>query len=144
MTETIHSADALDLEANTSGTRMFSGPKFRASVERSLTRAAKQAHLIAYQSGTGVVYARDGLWGVYKPDPAMYEDLLPPDFDRSRVPPQFEDEETFADLPTELPQEFLDEMKALAKSSRGPLSPVPQQLLGPWDQLEGADGSVPR
>lgn len=102
---------------STSRRRRFSGPEFTASVERSLIRAAKQAHLIAYQNGTGVVYTRDGVWGVYKPDPDMYEDLLPPDFDRSQVPPQFEDEETFPDRPTEFPQEFVDEMAALAKSS---------------------------
>jgi hypothetical protein len=46
----------------------------------ALHRAAKQAHLIAYQTGTGVVEQRNGKMGVYPPDPAMYEDLIPPPF----------------------------------------------------------------
>ena len=54
-------------------------------VNEALIRAAKQAHLIAYQTGTGVAYSRDGVFGVYKPDPAMYEDLIPPPFEDERV-----------------------------------------------------------
>ena len=49
----------------------------------ALTRAAKQAHLIAYQTGTGVVERRDAKMGVYPPDPAMYEDLIPRQFEGS-------------------------------------------------------------
>ena len=50
-------------------------------VHNALTRAAKQAHLIAYQTGTGVVTRRNGKVGVYAPDPAMYEDLIPAPFE---------------------------------------------------------------
>lgn len=46
----------------------------------ALTRAAKQAHLIAYQTGSGVAYRRNGKFGVYAPDPEMYEDLIPAPF----------------------------------------------------------------
>ncbi len=46
----------------------------------ALHRAAKQAHLIAYQTGTGVVVHREGEVRVIAPDPAMYEDLIPPPF----------------------------------------------------------------
>lgn len=46
----------------------------------ALTRAAKDAHLKAYQTGTGVAYRRNGKFGVYAPDPEMYEDLIPPPF----------------------------------------------------------------
>ena len=49
-------------------------------VTDALTRAAKHAHLIAYQTGTGVVEQRNGKMGVYAPDPDMYEDLIPPPF----------------------------------------------------------------
>ena len=49
-------------------------------VADALTRAAKQAHLIAYQTGTGVAYRRNGKFGVYAPDPEMYEDLIPSPF----------------------------------------------------------------
>ena len=49
-------------------------------VLQAMTRAAKQAHLRAYQTGTGVVYRRNGKFGVYAPDPEMYEDLIPPPF----------------------------------------------------------------
>ena len=49
-------------------------------MHNALTRAAKQAHLIAYQTGTGVVTRRNGKSGVFAPDPAMYEDLIPPPF----------------------------------------------------------------
>lgn len=119
MTDPVNAPDGFDQSngVSSNGERLFSGPGFTASVERSLIRAAKQAHLESYLAGTGVAYDRDGVWGIYKPDPAMYEDLLPPDFDRSSVPPQFEDEEMFPELPTELPQDFLDGLRALAKSS---------------------------
>ena len=51
-------------------------------ITRSMHRAAKRAHLIAYQTGTGVLYRReDGAVGIFKPDPAMYEDLIPPPFE---------------------------------------------------------------
>ena len=46
----------------------------------AMTMAAKQAHLKAYQTGTGVAYRRNGKFGVYAPDPEMYEDLIPPPF----------------------------------------------------------------
>ena len=103
--------------ASTNGRLRFSGPEFTASVERSLIRAAKQAHLEAYLAGEGVAYTRDGVFGVYRPDPALYEDLIPPDTDRSQIPPPFDDEETFPDFPTSLPQEILDELAALANHS---------------------------
>ena len=45
-----------------------------------MTMAAKRAHLKAYQTGTGVAYQRNGKFGVYAPDPEMYEDLIPPPF----------------------------------------------------------------
>ena len=43
----------------------------------------RDAHLKAYQTGTGVVYRRNGKMGVYPPDPDMYEDLIPPPFEDS-------------------------------------------------------------
>ncbi len=46
----------------------------------ALRRAAKQAHLTAYQTGTGVVVRRDGVLSVIAPDPELYEDLIPPPF----------------------------------------------------------------
>ena len=46
----------------------------------ALRMAAKDAHLKAYQTGTGVAYRRNGKFGVYAPDPDMYEDLIPPPF----------------------------------------------------------------
>ena len=49
-------------------------------VLQAMTMAAKQAHLKAYQTGTGVAYRRNGKFGVYAPDPEMYEDLIPPPF----------------------------------------------------------------
>lgn len=117
--EPIETADVCDQRngVNANGRLRFSGPEFTASVERSLIRAAKQAHLDSYLAGVGVAYERDGVFGIYKPNPALYEDLLPPDFDRSQVPPQFEDEETFPDWPQSLPQEFLDGLRASARSS---------------------------
>ena len=48
--------------------------------------AAKRAHLVAYQTGTGVLYRReDGAVGIFKPDPAMYEDLIPPHFEDEQI-----------------------------------------------------------
>lgn len=46
----------------------------------ALRMAAKDAHLKAYQTGTGVAYQRNGKFGVYAPDPEMYEDLIPAPF----------------------------------------------------------------
>ena len=42
----------------------------------ALLRAAKRAHLIAWQNGTGVVVMRDGKVVEIEPDPEMYGDLL--------------------------------------------------------------------
>lgn len=56
------------------------GEHWEEGVTAALTRAAKHAHLIAHQKGTGVVEQRNGQVGVYPPDPAMYEDLIPPPF----------------------------------------------------------------
>ncbi len=56
------------------------GEHWDEGVTDALRRAAKQAHLIAYQTGTGVVEQRNGKTGVYAPDPEMYEDLIPPPF----------------------------------------------------------------
>ncbi|WP_419553232.1 hypothetical protein [Candidatus Poriferisodalis sp.] len=87
MTEaaTANAAGQLGGDPSSNGNGLPSGDEFIASVTRSLIRAAKQAHLIAYQTGTGVAYSRDGVFGVYKPDPAMYEDLIPPPFEDERV-----------------------------------------------------------
>ncbi|WP_423922649.1 hypothetical protein [Candidatus Poriferisodalis sp.] len=102
---------------STNGRLRFSGPEFIASVERSLIRAAKHAHLEAYLAGEGVAYERDGVFGIYRPDPALYEDLIPPDMDRSHIPPPFDNEQAFPELPPSLPQEILDELSALANAS---------------------------
>ena len=58
------------------------------SVTESLRLAAKDAHFLAYQAGTGVAYERDGKFGIYPPDPAMYEDLIPPPFQEGQALPQ--------------------------------------------------------
>ena len=58
----------------------FGGENWVQGVTDALARAAKQAHLKAYHTGTGVVYQRNGKIGVYPPDPAMYEDLIPAPF----------------------------------------------------------------
>ena len=42
----------------------------------ALFRAAQRAHLIAHQTGTGVVVMRDGKVVEIEPDPEMYGDLL--------------------------------------------------------------------
>lgn len=52
-------------------------------VLEALRMAAKDAHLKAYQTGTGVVYRRNGKMGVYPPDPDMYKDLIPAQFEDS-------------------------------------------------------------
>ena len=49
-------------------------------VMNALRMAAKDAHLKAYLTGTGVVTRRNGKVAVVAPDPAMYEDLIPPPF----------------------------------------------------------------
>ncbi len=41
----------------------------------ALHRAARRAHLIAYQAGTGVIVMRDGEVVEIEPDPEMYEGL---------------------------------------------------------------------
>ncbi len=60
--------------------KSFSGEHWEQGIIDALKRAAKHAHLIAYQTGTGVVERRNGKMGVYPPDPEMYEDLIPPPF----------------------------------------------------------------
>ena len=42
----------------------------------ALFRAAQRAHLIAHQTGTGVVVMRDGKVVEIEPDPDMYGELL--------------------------------------------------------------------
>ena len=53
------------------------------SILRSLRMAAKHAHLVAYQTGTGMVTRHNGKVTVVPPDPAIYEDLIPPPFQAS-------------------------------------------------------------
>ncbi len=45
-------------------------------VTAALMRAARRAHLIAHQTGTGVVVMRDGKVVEIGPDPEMYRELL--------------------------------------------------------------------
>ena len=45
------------------------------AVLAALMRAARRAHLIAHQTGTGVIVMRDGEVVEIEPDPAMYEGL---------------------------------------------------------------------
>ncbi|WP_419926627.1 hypothetical protein [Candidatus Poriferisocius sp.] len=59
------------------------GEELTESILRSLRLAAKDAHLLAYQTGTGVVTRHNGKVAVVPPDPAMYEDLIPPPFQSS-------------------------------------------------------------
>ncbi len=55
-------------------------------VTHAMQLAAKRAHLVAHQTGTGVLYRRaDGAVGVFKPDPAMYEELIPPPFEDEQI-----------------------------------------------------------
>ena len=70
------SAAGLDARLDTS----LDGEHWLQGVFDALARATKQAHLVAYQTGTGVVEQRNGKMGVCPPDPAMYEDLIPPPF----------------------------------------------------------------
>ena len=60
------------------------GEQLHQGVMRSLKLAAKDAHLLAYQTGTGVVTRRNGKVEVVPPDPAMYEDLIPPPFEEGQ------------------------------------------------------------
>ncbi len=69
-----------DREAAGAPDTSLGGEDWVQGVLNALTRAAKQAHLKAYQTGTGVAYRRNGKFGVYAPDPEMYEDLIPPPF----------------------------------------------------------------
>ena len=46
------------------------------AVTAALMRAARRAHLIAHQTGTGVVIMRAGKVVEIEPDPEMYETLL--------------------------------------------------------------------
>ena len=46
------------------------------AVPAALFRAARRAHLIAHQAGTGVVVMRDGKVVEIEPDPEMYGELL--------------------------------------------------------------------
>lgn len=51
-------------------------PDDTAGVTAALIRAAKRAHLIAHQTGTGIVVMRDGKVVEIEPDPDMYGGLL--------------------------------------------------------------------
>ena len=62
------------------------GEELSAAVMRSLTLAAKDAHLLAYQTGTGVVIRQNGKVAVVPPEPAMYEDLIALPFQESQQP----------------------------------------------------------
>ena len=72
--------DLTDCEPPDEGSRRLGGEHWEDGVTAALRRAAKHAHLIAYQTGTAVVERRNGKMGAYPPDPAMYEDLIPPPF----------------------------------------------------------------
>ncbi len=65
------------------GDRRLHGEEWHEDVLEALRMAAKDAHLKAYQTGTGVVYRRNGKMGVYPPDPDMYEELIPAPFEDS-------------------------------------------------------------
>ncbi len=43
--------------------------------EAAMRRAARRAHLIAHQAGTGVVVMRNGKVVEIEPDPEMYNDI---------------------------------------------------------------------
>ncbi len=62
------------------------GEELNEAVMRSLKLAAKDAHLLAYRTGTGVVTRRNGEVAVVAPESAMYEDLLPPPFREHHQP----------------------------------------------------------
>ncbi len=72
--------DHADCEPRDEDGTQLGGERWEEGVTAALRRAAKRAHLIAYQTGTGVVEQRNGKMGVYPPDPAMYEDLIPAPF----------------------------------------------------------------
>lgn len=72
--------DHSDGEPAAAGSTGIGGEHWEDGVMDALRRAAKLAHLKAYQTGTGVVERRNGKMGVYPPDPEMYEDLIPPPF----------------------------------------------------------------
>ncbi|WP_420618541.1 AAA family ATPase [Candidatus Poriferisocius sp.] len=73
----------IDQEAFIDHPPVLSGEELTESILRSLQLAAKDAHLLAYQTGTGVVTRRNGKVAVVPPDPALYEDLIPPPFQAS-------------------------------------------------------------
>ena len=56
------------------------------SAPAALFRAAQRAHLIAHQTGTGVVVMQDGKVVEIDPDPEMYRDLLKNTSDSSGGP----------------------------------------------------------
>ena len=68
------------------GSPILRGEDLDRAVMRSLILAAKDAHLVAYRTGTGVVTRRNGKMAVVAPDPAMYEDLIPPPFQENPQP----------------------------------------------------------
>ena len=72
---------------NASSNGRFDFDGWIADVTEALRLAAKDAHLLAYQAGTGVAYCRDGKFGIYPPDPAMYEDLIRPPFQEGQELP---------------------------------------------------------
>ena len=74
--------DGKEREAAPSDRQLY-GEDWHEDVLEALGMAAKDAHLKAYQTGTGVVYRRNGKMGVYPPDPDMYEDLIPDPFEDS-------------------------------------------------------------
>ena len=47
------------------------------AVPAALMRAMRRAHLIAHQTGTGVVVMRDGEVVEIEPDPELYEGFVP-------------------------------------------------------------------
>lgn len=64
----------------------FGGDEWLSVITEAMQLAAKDAHLVAHQTGTGVLYRRDdGAVGIFKPDPAMYEDLVPPPFEDEQI-----------------------------------------------------------
>ena len=51
------------------------GDKETQDILNALHRAARRAHLIAHQTGTGVIVMLDGEVVEIEPDPTMYEGL---------------------------------------------------------------------
>lgn len=72
--------DQIDNKLLVDDEKRLGGDRWEEGVRDALVRAAKHAHLIAYQTGSGVAYRRNGKFGVYAPDPDMYEDLIPAPF----------------------------------------------------------------